>query len=82
MFAIIEMQMIEVEEIAKGPFVFADVLDFKCLQEIVVNRRSDKHFSAVSLLIALSVFNTVKTVVNTVGNLHFAGQFRSFTRKF
>ena len=25
----------------KGPFLFADVLDFKCLQEIVVNHRID-----------------------------------------
>ena len=31
--------MMQEEEIAKGPFIFADVLDFKCLQEIVVNKR-------------------------------------------
>ena len=27
---------------ANGPFIFADVLDFKCLQEIVVNKRFKK----------------------------------------
>merc|ERR1712240_390174 len=33
----------------KSPFLFADVLDFKCLQEIVVNHRIDwlVHFSAL-----------------------------------
>lgn len=32
-----------------GPYVFADILDFKCLQEIVVTYRIDwlVHFSAL-----------------------------------
>ena len=30
-----------VQLFCKGPFLFADVLDFKCLQEIVVNHRID-----------------------------------------
>jgi len=33
----------------KGPYIFADILDFKCLQEMVVNNRIDWiiHFSAL-----------------------------------
>ena len=36
----------------KGPFLFADVLDFKCLQEIVVNHRIDwlVHFRCFALI--------------------------------
>ena len=39
----------------EGPFLFADVLDFKCLQEIVVNHRIDwlvhfRYFSGTSLV--------------------------------
>ena len=32
-----------------GPYLFADILDFKCLQEMVVNYRIDWliHFSAL-----------------------------------
>jgi len=60
----------EAEEIAKGPFVFADVLDFKCLQEIVVNRRIDwiVHFSA--LLSAVGENNVPLAVRVNIEGLH------------
>lgn len=37
------------ENLANGPFIFADILDFKGLQKIVVNHRIDWliHFSAL-----------------------------------
>jgi len=60
----------EVEEIQKGPFVFADVLDFKCLQEIVVNHRIDclVHFSA--LLSAVGEHNVPLAVRVNIEGLH------------
>jgi len=60
----------EEEEIAKGPFVFADVLDFKCLQEIVVNKRIDwiVHFSA--LLSAVGENNVPLAVRVNIEGLH------------
>jgi threonine 3-dehydrogenase len=35
--------------LARGPYLFADILDFKCLEQIVVNYRIDWiiHFSAL-----------------------------------
>ena len=58
------------EELAKGPFVFADVLDFKCLQEIVVNQRIDwlVHFSA--LLSAVGENNVPLAVRVNIEGLH------------
>merc|ERR1712128_251037 len=58
------------EELAKGPFVFADVLDFKCLQEIVVNKRIDwvVHFSA--LLSAVGEQNVPLAVRVNIEGLH------------
>ena len=58
------------EELAKGPFVFADVLDFKCLQEIVVNKRIDwvVHFSA--LLSAVGENNVPLAVRVNIEGLH------------
>merc|ERR1712223_1513396 len=58
------------EELAKGPFVFADVLDFKCLQEIVVNHRIDWliHFSA--LLSAVGENNVPLAVRVNIEGLH------------
>jgi len=60
----------EEEEIAKGPFIFADVLDFKCLQEIVVNKRIDwiVHFSA--LLSAVGENNVPLAVRVNIEGLH------------
>ena len=60
----------EDEELAKGPFVFADVLDFKCLQEIVVNERIDwlVHFSA--LLSAVGENNVPLAVRVNIEGLH------------
>eukprot|EP00091_Calanus_sinicus_P015656 TRINITY_DN3414_c0_g1_i2.p1 TRINITY_DN3414_c0_g1~~TRINITY_DN3414_c0_g1_i2.p1 ORF type:complete len:230 (-),score=76.68 TRINITY_DN3414_c0_g1_i2:484-1083(-) len=60
----------EDEELAKGPFVFADVLDFKCLQEIVVNQRIDwlVHFSA--LLSAVGENNVPLAVRVNIEGLH------------
>lgn len=60
----------EEEEIAKGPFIFADVLDFKCLQEIVVNKRIDwiVHFSA--LLSAVGESNVPLAVRVNIEGLH------------
>ncbi len=42
------------EMAAKGPYLFADVLDFQCLQQIVVNYRIDWliHFSALLSAVA------------------------------
>ena len=53
-----------------GPFVFADVLDFKCLQEIVVNQRIDwlVHFSA--LLSAVGENNVPLAVRVNIEGLH------------
>jgi len=58
------------EELDKGPFVFADVLDFKCLQEIVVNQRIDwlVHFSA--LLSAVGENNVPLAVRVNIEGLH------------
>jgi len=60
----------EDQELAKGPFVFADVLDFKCLQEIVVNQRIDwlVHFSA--LLSAVGENNVPLAVRVNIEGLH------------
>lgn len=57
-------------ELAKGPFLFADVLDFKCLQEIVVNHRIDwlVHFSA--LLSAVGENNVPLAVRVNIEGLH------------
>ena len=58
------------EELANGPFLFADVLDFKCLQEIVVNQRIDwlVHFSA--LLSAVGENNVPLAVRVNIEGLH------------
>merc|ERR1711935_823849 len=58
------------KELANGPFVFADVLDFKCLQEIVVNQRIDwlVHFSA--LLSAVGENNVPLAVRVNIEGLH------------
>ncbi|XP_023329810.1 L-threonine 3-dehydrogenase, mitochondrial [Eurytemora carolleeae] len=60
----------EESEIANGPFIFADVLDFKCLQEIVVNKRIDwiVHFSA--LLSAVGENNVPLAVRVNIEGLH------------
>ena len=60
----------EDQELTKGPFVFADVLDFKCLQEIVVNQRIDwlVHFSA--LLSAVRENNVPLAVRVNIEGLH------------
>jgi len=60
----------EVKEIENGPFIFADVLDFKCLQEIVVNKRIDwiVHFSA--LLSAVGENNVPLAVRVNIEGLH------------
>jgi len=60
----------EAEELANGPFIFADVLDFKCLQEIVVNKRIDwiVHFSA--LLSAVGENNVPLAVRVNIEGLH------------
>lgn len=57
-------------ELEKGPFLFADVLDFKCLQEIVVNHRIDwlVHFSA--LLSAVGEHNVPLAVRVNIEGLH------------
>merc|ERR1719228_508467 len=57
-------------ELEKGPFMFADVLDFKCLQEIVVNHRIDwlVHFSA--LLSAVGEHNVPLAVRVNIEGLH------------
>merc|ERR1711971_1366212 len=58
------------ELLQKGPFLFADVLDFKCLQEIVVNHRIDwlVHFSA--LLSAVGEQNVPLAVRVNIEGLH------------
>ena len=53
-----------------GPYVFADVLDFKCLQELIVNNRISWviHFSA--LLSAVAEQNTALALRVNVEGLH------------
>ena len=58
------------EELAKGPFVFADVLDLKYLHEIVMNQRIDwlVHFSAI--LSAVGENNVPLAVRVNIEGLH------------
>merc|ERR1719341_791386 len=58
------------ELLQKGPFLFADVLDFKCLQEIVVTYRIDwlVHFSA--LLSAIGEQNVPLAIRVNIEGLH------------
>merc|ERR1719367_742776 len=58
------------EVLADGPFIFADILDFKNLQEIVVNHRIDwlVHFSA--LLSAVGEQNVPLAVRVNIEGLH------------
>lgn len=54
-----------------GPYIFADILDFKCLQEVVVTYRIDwlVHFSA--LLSAIGEQNVPLAIrVNIEGKSH------------
>ena len=61
-----------------GPYLFADILDFKCLQEMVVNYRIDWliHFSA--LLSAVGEQNVPLAIrVNIEGNVFTFKSFKS-----
>merc|ERR1719370_2662551 len=58
------------EIVQAGPYVFADILDFKCLQEIVVTYRIDwlVHFSA--LLSAIGEQNVPLAIRVNIEGLH------------
>ncbi|XP_046642887.1 L-threonine 3-dehydrogenase, mitochondrial-like [Daphnia pulicaria] len=58
------------EVVESGPYIFADILDFKCLQEMVVNNRIDWiiHFSA--LLSAVGEQNVPLAIRVNIEGLH------------
>lgn len=58
------------EMVDDGPYIYADVLDFKCLQEIVVNYRVDRvvHFSA--LLSAVGEQNVPLAIRVNIEGMH------------
>ena len=71
---------LNVNVVLPGPFVYADILDFKNLQEIVVNYRVDQivHFSA--LLSAIGERNVPLAMRVNIEGLHnileLANQYR------
>lgn len=70
------MQSTNQQTVLKGPYIFADILDFKCLQEMVVTYRIDWliHFSAllsaigeqnVPLAIRVNIEGTFRPIIRT-----------------
>ena len=65
-----------------GPYIFADILDFKCLQEMVVMHRIDwlVHFSA--LLSAIGEQNVPLAIRVNIEGSYFYSSFYSDSSDF